>query len=93
MVEEPEDGASAAALADVGEVEGPDDVWRHCPRPPVLQLAADRDLALPEHVGDEGLADGHSSSMSVPVIEDDRDSSASVLRHQGFEAEHFLVDP
>ncbi len=74
MVEEAEDGAFAAALADVGEVEGPDDVWRHCPRPPVLQLAADRDqlvLALSEHVGDEGLADGHSPSMSVQVIEDD----------------------
>ncbi len=93
VVEEAEDGAFAAALADVGEIEGPDDVgevegpgdvWRHWPRPPVLELAADRDqlvLALSEHVGDEGLADGYSPSMSMQVAEDDRYSSAPVLRH------------
>ncbi len=96
VIEQPENGALSSALADVGEVEGPDDVWRHSPWPPVLQLAADRDqvmLALSEHVGDEGLAGGHSSSMSVQVIEDDRDLSASVVRHQGLEAQDFLVDP
>ncbi len=75
VVEEPEDGALVAAFTEVREVEGPHDVRGHRLWPPVLELAADAvDLVLApaDHIGDEGLADGHSPSMSVQVIEDDR---------------------
>ncbi len=96
VIEQTEDGALAVTFADVSEVERLDDVWRHRLRPPVLELAANRGqlvLALPQHSGDEGLADSHVSSMLVQVVEDDGDLSASMERHQGFEAQDFLVDP
>ncbi len=96
MVEEPEDGARVAALANVGEVEGPDDVRRHRLRHMVLEPAADAgglELALAEHVGDKGLADRDPPPRSMQVVEGDRDLSASVVRHQGLEAQDLFVDP
>ena len=60
VVEKPKNGAFAAAIAEVGEIESPYDVRRHGLRPPALDLAADSGdlvLTLPEHRGDEGLAD------------------------------------
>lgn len=96
VVEEPKDGAFAAAITDAGEIESPDDVWRHGLRPPVLGLATDGGdlvLSLLERGGDKGLADGHLSPTSMQVVEDDRDFSASVVRYQGLEAKHFFVDP
>ncbi len=96
VIEEAEDGSLAATLADVGQVERPDDVRWHRLWFLVLELAADASqlvLALPQHGGDEGLADGHVSPMLVQVVEDDRDLSTSMQRHQGFEAQDFFVDP
>ncbi len=96
VIEEAEDGSLAATLADVGQVERPNDIRWHRLGFLVLELAADRSqlvLALPQHGGDEGLADGHVSPMLVQVVEDDRYLSTSVQRHQGFEAQDFLVDP
>ncbi len=96
VIEQPEDGALSSALADVGEVEGPNDVRRHRLGPMVLEPAADAGdlvLALPEHVGDEGLADRNPPPRLMQVVEDDRDLPASAVRHQGLEAQDFLVDP
>src|SRR5690606_34492974 len=97
VIDQTEDrGRLPVAVRQVAEVQRPDAIARHRPRPPLLDLGAfakDLELVCADDLGDPSLADRFAPPGLPQRVESRRDGSDARSGHQRLQPDHLSDYP